>query len=314
MRIAFILFCLLGIATTFMPWLHIPKSDTDVYGYIGDGIITGFLFFLSMIIYLFQKNKASISKSAKYSIIIMLSIILLISLLKIYDFNFNKDTTGEINFMVSNALAGMKLGIGVYLMAVVSAVLLILISLVAGGEMNSTTIKRRLVPIGIGTIAAILIFWGLKNFPTSESNEAIETTMRKDFSEMQLAFQTNDLDKFMTYMHPVTVKPLGEENFKSAIQGAKKYLDMQGVSIKSVTVDSIIHTEKNLNDIQSIVLNRIVFNRPTGDSTAFQRTLCVSEDGGKRWYYFNTTGQSFQDIKNGFPYINEALKDYIPNN
>lgn len=313
MRIAFILFCLLGIATTFMPWVYIPKTDTNIYGYIGDGIITGFLFLVALIIFLFQKNKSSLSKSAKYSIISMISIILLISLVKIYNFYFNRDYSGEINFMISNALVGMRIGIGVYLMALTSLVLLILIGLLSGVTVNSPTFKRRLMPIGVGTVAAIVIFWGLKNFPSSESNEAMETTMRNDFSEMQLAFQTNDLDKFMTYMHPVTVKPLGEENFKSAIQGARKYLDMQGVSIKSVSMDSIIHTEKNLNNIQTIVLNRIVFDRPSGDSTAFQRTLCVSENGGKRWYYFNTTGQSFQDIKNGFPYINEALANYIPN-
>lgn len=308
-----ILFTLLGLSATFMPWVYIPKSDQSLYGYLGDGLVTGFLFILAFILVLFQSKSSSLKPWVKNSLIAIFGIILLIGLVKIYNFNFNKDTSGEINFMISNALIGMRLGIGVYVMALASAGSLFLTSLDSGASLKSTVFSKRLVFLSFGTITTLIIFWGLSQFSREENDESMETTLRQDFKEMQYAFQTNDLDKFITYIHPVTVKPLGEENFKSAIQGARKYLDAQSVSIKAVFVDSIIHTEKNLNNIQTIVLNRIVFDRPTGDSTAFQRTLCVSEDGGKKWYYFNTTGQSFQDIKNGFPYINEALATYIPN-
>ncbi len=57
-RLIFIFLSIIGIGSTFMPWLYYPKANAVLYGYLSDGIITGFLYLLILIfaIYTYRKK------------------------------------------------------------------------------------------------------------------------------------------------------------------------------------------------------------------------------------------------------------------
>jgi hypothetical protein len=294
-----------------MPWLHFPKANMNAYGYIGDGIITSFLFAVALTVFLVQKNQFNFSKRVKITLVSIFSILTLIFTHKIYKVNFRKDNYEEINFLLSTAMAGMRLGSGVYLAAIVSFVLLIIVLTVSSGENESTLMKYSLTKIlSVVTIMSCIIlailFW-----PFSSKDQNVKLRMQNEFKEMQLAFQLNDFDKFTQYIHPLMLKPLGNENYKNAIRGAKAYLDSKNISIKSVLVDSILHTEKKFNNIQSIIANRVIYATMNGDSSTAQRTLCVSENGGNSWYYYNLNNQRYNDVQKVYPEINANLKNYF---
>ncbi|MBK9744740.1 MAG: hypothetical protein IPO94_18170 [Saprospiraceae bacterium] len=57
-----IIFAVLGITATFMPWLHYPKGDAVFYGYIGDGLVTGLVFFIWLVYLLFTIKQNTAAK------------------------------------------------------------------------------------------------------------------------------------------------------------------------------------------------------------------------------------------------------------
>ena len=61
-RYILMLFSALGISATFMPWLHYPKNDVIFYGYLADGILTGFFFTTCLIYLLVTRKKEHLNK------------------------------------------------------------------------------------------------------------------------------------------------------------------------------------------------------------------------------------------------------------
>ncbi|MDA9263396.1 hypothetical protein OAD00_03715 [Saprospiraceae bacterium] len=57
-----VLFAILGISSTFMPWVHYPNVDISLYGYQGDGILTGVIFSFIFLYVVFSFKKKNFSK------------------------------------------------------------------------------------------------------------------------------------------------------------------------------------------------------------------------------------------------------------
>jgi len=296
-----------------MPWIYIPKGDVSIYGYIGDGLITAFLFLIAIVILLFQKSKSSFSKKVGLSLLSIYTLLFLIAFLKIYNFNFNKNNYGEINFLVSTVMAGTKQGIGIYVLFLSSLVSFIITAFGFSSKIQALSGNLSFKKMAITLVSLGFILWIYFQFFNQPSLDKTETALKKDFQEMYLAFQTNDFDKFITYIHPLIMEPVGTDNYKTVIKVAREYLSSQSISIKAAEIDTVLFTHNSLNNIQSIVKGKVVFTTPRGDSTVIQRTLCISENRGKKWYYFNTTDKSFKEVRDNFPYLHEDLSGYFFN-
>ncbi len=296
-----------------MPWIYIPKGDVSIYGYIGDGLITSFLFLIALVILLFQKSKSSFSKKVGLSLLSIYTLLFLIAFYKIYNFNFNKNNYSEINFLVSTVMAGTKQGIGIYVLFFSSLISIMITAFGFSSKIQALKGNLSFKKMTITLISLVFILWIYCQFFYQPSLDKTETALKRDFQEMYLAFQMNDFDKFITYIHPLIMEPVGTDNYKNVIKAAREYLTSQNISIKAAEIDTVLFTHNFLNNIQSIVKGNVVFTTPRGDSTVLQRTICISEDNGKKWYYFNTTDKSFEEIKKNFPYLHEDLSEYIQN-
>jgi hypothetical protein len=313
-RVLLIVLSIIGMSATFMPWIYIPTGDVSIYGYIADGIITGLLFFTALLIVFFQKNKSAFTKASNISLIFIYFFLSFVSLRKIYNFEYNSDNYDEINFLISTALAGTKLGIGVYVLAISSVISLLLTILQYNRATLSSSSKSSITKIAASFLAGMIFLWAFFQITSGQNKDGIETSLKKGFQEMNLAFQTNEIDKFVTYLPPVTFEPMGLNNYTNTIKVARDYMNHLNIGLKSATIDEILHTHQSGKDIQSIAMSKVVFDTPRGDSISVQKTLCISEDKGKNWYYLNVSGKSHKEIKLSFPYLEESLFNYFESN
>ena len=125
-----LLFVTLGIyASLATPWIVYPRIDVVLEGHMGDGWVFFGLFFISILIIIFRHRKNLLNRLQKWSLSVIFAIILLLSILKITDFNSEKAAFNSEDPYLITANAGSHVGWGLYFLIAV-LVLTLLMTLV----------------------------------------------------------------------------------------------------------------------------------------------------------------------------------------
>jgi hypothetical protein len=320
-RVLLIIFSLLGISATFMPWLHYPKAGGVFYGYMVDGVLTGFLFLIILVFSLVVYRKQ------RFPTIASIIFGLLGLLLAFWSYDNIRDMEAEkINFttndpVISAVSAGFHQGIGMYVFGI--AGLGVLLTLLFGWLLQRTRKsktegsekalnRKMLIYVGAVVLIGAIIFsvfkWGLPENNTL-SKEELEKTFTRDIKIMGTALINRDYNKFIKYNHPIMIQSYGgRSHLYEILDVTRNELDMAGTEIKEVRFDKILDLQKSGNDIQAVLLQTLTLTQNNQEQVQIQKMLAVSEDGGANWYYINIEGKTKDEIKQEFPALNEKLK------
>ena len=319
-RLILILLSLIGISASAMPWLIYPKSNTIFYGYIGDGVITGTLFFVILAFSINAFRKGAFSLLPSIFTIGLSGLLTIVFYNKISDFNFDKANFTTQSPELAVATAGYKLGYGVYVFGYAAIAILVIAIVVA--ITNKVWSKTNIVAEKQGSkkmdiaISAILLLvlsilaFNFQNFSTKEyTQDSLQPVLSKDIQQMGKALKEADFNSFINFNHPSMVESYGgRSNFIKLLEATEKSMKESGLVVKDVSLANIFDIQKDDKSVQAIITQAITLTYGLKDTTETQMLIAVSENQGNNWHYINITGKSKSEMKRFFPLLNQNLK------
>ncbi|HMR88441.1 MAG TPA: hypothetical protein PKD51_09810 [Saprospiraceae bacterium] len=317
-----ILLCAVGISSTFMPWLHYPKPDAVVYGYVSDGIITGFIFVLMLIVSLYNIKKPAFNYIGS-------GIMALVSLWMGFEAytKINEIEAEKLNFSTDNPVialstAGFEQGIGIYVMGMASMAIFVTIiiallfqafspKLVQNEEAKTSLGRKELFVLisTLGIVALISYFFIFGKIENKPDEAALKTSISNSVAEMGKAIQTENYDAFVNYNHPIMIQSYGgKERTKDLLSATLQELKKSGYRVKSAALSEVHDIQFKQNNIQAIISQKLTLDSMDLDKVQMQKMIAISENNGVSWSFINIDSKSKEEIKSVFPLINPNLK------
>lgn len=306
-------FAAIGIIATFLPWVYYPKGNTNLYGYVGDGLITGFLFVLVTVFSLYELYKKRDLQLNKIISGIIGLLMLILAVNNIFEIEYQKSNFETENPFIGAAFAGFTQGIGLYVLGIggLGVFLFSLFGYLKCRSNKETTQSKKLnivIPLSI-IVLVIGIFLRDKIFTGSApSEEALSAIFKKDVEAMGHCLITGDYDCFINYNHPMIVQSYGsKEKMKNLLdQMIRGYKDYQG-QYKNIAFINVNQIEKNGRNIQAVVNQEVTLDKAGEQVKQEQMVLAVSEDNGSTWHYINLSGMDKEKLSQFYPDLNKKL-------
>ncbi len=320
-RIILMVFSILGISSTFMPWLHYPKSGAVFYGYVGDGLITGTIFLLSLLYLIFTWKRTKLSLWPTVMIGITGFMLAINAYYKIQNINLEKLNYVSDNPLFSSISAGFYQGIGIYVFGIAGLGLfvtalfdLVLRMFVQNNIINIEAITHRSkslmiwVSIILVTAGIAVLFVGsfMKSKP---SEDEIKSGLSSGISAMGDALKNERYDEFITYTHPAMLQNIGGvKKTIELLKATNQSLIENSTKIKNVTISDVHDIQYDQQTIQAIVTQKVSYDISGKQKDEMQKLIAISNDQGKSWKYINIGGKSREQMIKLFPLINSNLK------
>lgn len=309
-RVIMLFFSTLGIIAVFLPWLFLPKTGDAILGYRADGIVTGLLF---LIILLYTATAFRRPKLSYYTIggLAGLGLLLFyITLDKILSMEATISNYHEENPLLATSLAGIELGLGVYLSGVAGAGIFLTAIAIAIEQIIYKGADRKSSPIhnyhkgviGLFLLLAIgsvgFMWW----YSRPVDLTILQSKIAQEVTQVGDALSQADYNKFIAYNHIIMVNSLGgKDKMKSLIEDTVHGLKENGTTIKAIELDSISDLKQEARTIQAVLIQSVIFITDGTESKDVQKMLAVSNDKGKSFQFINITNKSRQDIIKFFP-------------
>ncbi len=318
-----ILFALLGIYASFLPWIHYPKTNADFMGYMGDGIISGFLYAIVLItgIVTFKKNSPSFILPIIY---ILFGITMIYWSYGTYSGLINEAKNFNPNNPVfALAAAGLSPGIGIYVLGLagLGIVLTALATLMNNKKdlsfektetLDNNAMPRYGIPITILFIVGVSAFFLIKphkiNSLSSVPTNDVKASLAQGISTMGAALKSKNYTTFIDCLHPMMVQSYGgREQSIAVLQSTMESLQQKGSAIKDVKLADVFDIKNNENSMQAIVTQQVTSETNGQEKIEIQKLIAVSEDNGKSWKYININGKTKSEMMKFFPQLNQNL-------
>jgi len=321
-RIFGVIFSIVGISATFMPWLHYPVTGDIFYGYMGDGIITGFLFFLILTFSVF-----SLIKNKTYKITnIVIGVLGILFSIYTY-FTIEGIHTEQINFTTDNPLiaagtAGFYEGAGIYLIGFAGLGLFInsiigfltenqIKPLVSISKADKSVNVLRLYFFGFGLIIILSIvgFYFLKGDNLKFNTSNAEQVLTEKIENMNQLIQTDRFVELANFTHPLLVQTIGgKEKTIEVLRKTSEEWKKDGLVFENVSILKILDVIQKGRIVQVLFTQQVQMSKNMLSETENQQVIAVSEDQGKTWYFININGKSKEEMKKIFPPLFDQLE------
>jgi len=319
LRILALLFSALGIGATFMPWIHYPKGNGIVYGYFGDGIITGFLYFLIFTYGLFTLRKVRIKWIPAFLVLLLSIFLVWISYTSIQEIEAEKLTFQTQDPIIASVTAGFYQGIGLYTLGIagLGVFLTVLTTIIQQfrnfrkfenktGTSNSISKSNALAASGILLFVFLVGWFYIRPFSIDSKPETdiLETRFSEDIDQMGKFLSKGDYDSFIAFIHPMLVQNYGgREELKYILEKSLLEFRQQGFRIKQTKFGKISDLESKGKTQQAVITQELTLEKNGNDSIVNQKILALSDDSGENWYYLNIDHQTKNEISKFYPYL-----------
>lgn len=301
----------LGIMSTMLPWVYYPKVDDALYGYHGDGVVTGFIFLLISIFSLFVFLKKRIHL-VFWIITLFLGILnSVIYYTKIADFNEEKASHIVENPILAAATAGYELGSGVYLLGFCSIIFTALLpSLYMYFNKKKSESK---LPISISLVIGLLVFTYITNpqFNYKSRITKVELTpvLAKEIRAMGTALINEDYSTFANYNHPTMVENYGgRKNLFDLLKANAEAFKEANIIIKNIELGEISEIVQDAGSIQVLLTQKITFITNGVEKEDLQKMIAISKDKGNSWSFININNNSKEELLKFLPQLNTSLQ------
>lgn len=315
-----VLISLIGISATFMPWLHFPKNGVIFYGYLADGLLTGF-FFISCLIYLLATSKNEHINKIVLAIMAILGLVLAFgAYTKIKDINLEKLTFTSDDPLIISMSAGFHEGIGIYVFGIAGLAMCIaaMLSLIndlldrSGVKIHSKGIMDR--PYLVSTLVLLItasLTWvvATNSLDSTPKKEELQASISKSVDSMASAFINQNYDHFISYTHPIMLQSIGGvEKTVALLRSTNETLKERDTKVSKIVFSDLYDIENDGQTIQALVSQKVTYESGEGSKDELQKMIAISEDRGKSWKYINIGDNTKVEMTKLFPVINPNLE------
>ncbi|HEX5625986.1 MAG TPA: hypothetical protein VFX48_08210 [Saprospiraceae bacterium] len=313
---------LVGMSATFMPWLVFPKSGSVLYGYVGDGVVTGFVFLILSCMAAYAYFKNAMGKLGFGMMGLMASWMAYLSYSKHRSVEYDKVHFTTDNPIYASAIAGVHQGIGIYVIGIAGiGILLGILSAVITQSWfpADVVLQNASAPIRISTryiIPLLLLAASISGYyyysnqaDTTVNLEVIRPTLTADLARMGVALVEGDYDRFADFNHLIMVQSMGGRErlidlVRATVEGMKK----DGTSIEGISLAELHDVARKGRNIQAVITQKVRMVGPAGEKIDLQKMLAVSDDLGESWHFMNITGKTKMQMQTFFPDLNPNLE------
>lgn len=310
-----ILFSVLGISSTFMPWIHYPKMNVAIYGYLVDGILTGLYFLISLIFASYVLYKKKLNTIISLALILVGLFLAYSSIIRLDDLNNEKINFRSDNPLISSGTAGFHEGIGIYVYGIAAAGLsltLILGLILKHFQTDTATLKiKKYLMVGLVCVAVVIGAVALFKImiPSDKlSKSSLTPIISGHVRSMGDALKNGNYTLFLDYNHPGIIQSNGgRAKAIEMLQETNKALLENNTKIVSVLLKDVHDIKINGENIQVIITQEVLFDNNGKSINELQKMLAVSDDSGKSWQFININNKTKTEVLEFFPSLNEHL-------
>ncbi|HQV66784.1 MAG TPA: hypothetical protein PLE29_06785 [Saprospiraceae bacterium] len=313
-----IIFAIFGIAATFMPWLHYPKSDAVFYGYVGDGLITGLVFFVSLVYLVLTIKKNPISTLPNTLIGLSGFALALTSYFKIQNINIEKLQYTSDNPLIASVSAGFHQGIGLYVFGIaglglgITSIINYVSSFKFKGLEDKSQDTFKIKPVFLVSIVLLAICIGslfvFNDRMKMTSEDDLKSSIKISMGTMSDAFKNERYEDFVGFMHPAMLQNIGGTNKTiELLKATNQSLINQRTKIKDILLVDVLDIQQLDKSIQAALTQKVIYDISGEEKNEMQKLIAISDDRGKSWKYINIGSKSKDEISRLFPFINPKL-------
>jgi hypothetical protein len=321
LRILLIVFALFGIASTFMPWLHYPKPNATVYGYLSDGIVTGFLFLIIFIFSIYSYKKGRYNYIGGGLVALTSLWMGFEAYKKIIDIEAEKLNFSTDDPIVALSTAGFHQGIGIYVMGIAGMCVFttIVMGLITQSIISPSTEQSSLNPnskrnaLVISTVSFVLValfayfYISGVNLGKPDSEE-LKNSISNSVSDMGKAIMNENYEEFVSFNHPIMIQSYGgKQRTKDLLSATLSELKKSGYKVKSASLSEVHDVKYKQKNIQAIISQVLALDSMGTDKTEIQKMIAISENNGETWSFININGKSKAEVSKNFPILNQNL-------
>jgi hypothetical protein len=308
-RALLIIFSILGIAATFMPWMHYPKINVAIYGYLVDGILTGIFFTFALAFSIYANYKKFIPLIPAIVFFITSTFLAYSSVQRLKDIHTEKVSFRTDDPLIATGTAGFYEGIGIYVYGIAGAGLALMLLLglilqrVEGTEGIQISPLTRNILIGIIILFfatwVFLKFFGIR---TTINEENIQPILERHVALMGDALIKEDYTLFLNYNLPTMIQANGgKAKTIEMLRETMKKLEENNSKIVQVSLKEVQDTQFEGQKIQAVIFQEVIFNQNGLEIKEKQKMLAISSDGGNTFQFININKKSKAEIFKLFP-------------
>ncbi len=155
---------------------------------------------------------------------------------------------------------------------------------------------------------AFFIFVMAVSLHFNASAQPIATVIKTQAMEMGKALMKNDMVTFKKYMHPEMVTLAGgEDKMNVMADSAMKMFKMMGGSITKIIYGNPAEVVKYEKELQTTLPQTTSLTSIIADVEFSSTLVAISRDGGKNWYFIDTSLYKEAELRKKLPGLSSKL-------
>ena len=117
-----------------------------------------------------------------------------------------------------------------------------------------------------------------------------------------------DFEAFAKFTYPKLIEMIGgEKKMVDILKNGEKEMDKGGIKFLNVTIGEPSSIITKGNELQCTIPQTIEMKVPNGKLITKSTLIGISTDGGKHWYFVDTSGKSIQALQKMLPNLSSDL-------
>ncbi len=153
-----------------------------------------------------------------------------------------------------------------------------------------------------------LLFFSLGLFAVVSSGQNQNSIIKIQAMDMARALLKKDFPAFTKFMHPQVVAMAGgEDKMLQRMDTVNSIARQFGAEIKKILIGNPGNIVRYKKDLQVTLPQTTEMKTGFGNLTLETTLIGISKDGGKNWYFIDTSVYNVQDVKKAMPDLSPNL-------
>jgi hypothetical protein len=158
------------------------------------------------------------------------------------------------------------------------------------------------------TIKSILLCFCVTLFLSYANAQKPAPSIKAQAMYMATALMKNDFNTFVKYMHPnIITYAGGADQMKTKMDSASQTMKRFGVQFKKYWIGNPGEIIRHKNQLQTLLPQSTTLLTPMGELAVETTLVAISPDGGKSWWFIDTSVYRADKLKSILPDLNPRL-------